>query len=160
MPPGPSVAPSSGVSGWLVALIIGIAGFFGIAILAAIAIPTFLGARERAQDREAQSSARNAYVAAQVVFTDDETYEGVTPELLVQIEPGLTYTRGGSVGPTDVSIDVVDSNFVVAVRSLSGTCFVLITRPLGEGEPSQGHMLEGTSCTAADVQSTFVPSPW
>ena len=34
-----------------------------IAILIAIAIPTFLGARTRAQDRAAQASLRNALVA-------------------------------------------------------------------------------------------------
>src|SRR5687767_111788 len=34
-----------------------------IAILIAIAIPTFLGARKRAQDRQAQSNIRNALLA-------------------------------------------------------------------------------------------------
>ena len=45
-----------------------------IAILLAIAIPTFLGARERAQDRAAQSNLRNAYTAAKAIFTDNENY--------------------------------------------------------------------------------------
>src|SRR5436305_9924936 len=41
-----------------------------IAILIAIAIPTFLGARTRAQDRQAQSNLRNAFAAEKVVYTD------------------------------------------------------------------------------------------
>jgi type IV pilus assembly protein PilA len=41
-----------------------------IAILIAIAIPTFLGARTRAQDRAAQTSLRNALVAAKSIYTD------------------------------------------------------------------------------------------
>src|SRR5713101_8790148 len=45
-----------------------------IAILIAIAIPTFLGARKRAQDRAAQSSLRNTVTAAKTVFTDNESY--------------------------------------------------------------------------------------
>src|SRR5438445_8540452 len=45
-----------------------------IAILIAIAIPTFLGARRRAQDRAAQSSLRNTVTAAKTVFTDNESY--------------------------------------------------------------------------------------
>ncbi len=45
-----------------------------IGILIAIAIPTFLGARERAQDRAAQSSARNALTSGKVIFTDAEDY--------------------------------------------------------------------------------------
>ena len=47
-----------------------------IGILVAIALPTFLGARERAQNRAAQSSLRNALVAAKVAYTDDSDYSG------------------------------------------------------------------------------------
>ena len=45
-----------------------------IGILIAIALPTFLGARERAQNRAAQSSLRNALVAAKTAYTDDGDY--------------------------------------------------------------------------------------
>ena len=45
-----------------------------IGILVAIALPTFLGARERAQNRAAQSSLRNALVAAKTLYTDDSDY--------------------------------------------------------------------------------------
>ena len=41
-----------------------------IAILIAIAIPTFLGARRRAQDRQAQSNIRNALTAAKTYYSD------------------------------------------------------------------------------------------
>ena len=51
-----------------------------IAILIAIAIPTFLGARTRAQDRAAQASLRNALVAAKSIYTDTQDYtKAVTP---------------------------------------------------------------------------------
>src|ERR671919_470845 len=53
-----------------------------IAILIAIAIPTFLGARTRAQDRAAQASLRNALVAAKSIYTDTQSYataEGAGP---------------------------------------------------------------------------------
>ena len=43
-----------------------------IAILIAIAIPTFLGARTRAQNRAAQASLRNALVAAKSIYTDTQ----------------------------------------------------------------------------------------
>ena len=45
-----------------------------IGILVAIALPTFLGARERAQNRAAQSSLRNALVAAKTMYTDTSDY--------------------------------------------------------------------------------------
>jgi type IV pilus assembly protein PilA len=41
-----------------------------IAILLAIAIPTFLGAQNRARDRAAQSDLRNAITAAKTIATD------------------------------------------------------------------------------------------
>ncbi len=47
-----------------------------IGILIAIALPTFLGARERAQNRAAQSSLRNALVAAKTAYTDDSDSSG------------------------------------------------------------------------------------
>ena len=49
-----------------------------IGILIAIALPTFLGARERAQNRAAQSSLRNALVAAKTAYTDDGDYGSAT----------------------------------------------------------------------------------
>ena len=49
-----------------------------IAILIAIAIPTFLGARPRAQDRAAQSDLRNGLTAEKTVYTDAQTYDAIT----------------------------------------------------------------------------------
>ena len=49
-----------------------------IAILIAIAIPTFLGARQRAQDRAAQSDLRNGLTAEKTVYTDSQTYSNDT----------------------------------------------------------------------------------
>jgi type IV pilus assembly protein PilA len=49
-----------------------------IAILIAIAIPTFLGARQRAQDRAAQSDLRNGLTAEKTVYTDNQSYSNDT----------------------------------------------------------------------------------
>ena len=45
-----------------------------IGILVAIALPTFLGARNRANDKAAQSGVRNALAAAKTCFTDSDDY--------------------------------------------------------------------------------------
>ena len=45
-----------------------------IAILLAIAIPTFLGAQNRAKDRAAQSDLRNSLTAAKTLATDQEGF--------------------------------------------------------------------------------------
>src|SRR3954468_17706825 len=64
-----------------------------IAILIAIAIPTFLGARERAQNRSAQSNVRNALTAEKTSYTDTQAYTQ-TSATLAAIEPSLTYVTG------------------------------------------------------------------
>src|SRR5207249_10514890 len=67
-----------------------------IAILIAIAIPTFLGARARAQDRAAQSDLRNGLTAEKTVYTDNSTYDATTA-VMSAIEPSLNW-NGAIVG--------------------------------------------------------------
>ena len=47
-----------------------------IAVLLAIAIPTFLGSQNKAKDRSAQSSLRNTLTAAKTIYTDGSDYNG------------------------------------------------------------------------------------
>src|SRR5436305_3203389 len=63
---------------------------------------TFLGARARAQNRAAQSSLRNALVAAKTIFTDNNDYTQATTTNMLAVEPSLTYVAAGtaSTGPT------------------------------------------------------------
>ena len=48
-----------------------------IGILVAIALPTFLGARNRANDKAAKSGLRNAIAAAKTCFTDNDSVRGL-----------------------------------------------------------------------------------
>src|SRR3954451_16155691 len=75
-----------------------------IAILIAIAIPTFLGARSRAQDRAAQSSLRNALTAAKTIYTDGEDYAQATTAALAAVEPSLTFSAAASTGQNNVYV--------------------------------------------------------
>src|SRR5881227_1622529 len=101
-----------------------------IAILIAIAIPTFLGARTRAQDRQAQSNLRNAFAAEKVVYTDNQVFTTNTATLS-GIEPSLNYVNGAGVSAaTDAkAIYVVTANsdgtVVLGGKSKSGTCFYM-----------------------------------
>ena len=49
-----------------------------IGILAAIALPAFLGQRARAQDTEAKSAVRQAQTAMETYYTDNQTYTAPT----------------------------------------------------------------------------------
>jgi type IV pilus assembly protein PilA len=99
-----------------------------IGILIAIALPTFLGARSRAQDKQAQSSLRNSLTGAKTAFTDADTYVGIDEVDLALLEPSLSFVGNAapSVGPNSVSVDDVNATQWVAVGlSKSGTCFAI-----------------------------------
>lgn len=99
-----------------------------IAILIAIAIPTFLGMRKRAQDRAAQSDLRNGYTAAKAFFTDDETYTGFTAAIALESEPSLDWVDGDPlVDSRQVGIDATtDGTTLQLLRfSQSGTVFCI-----------------------------------
>jgi type IV pilus assembly protein PilA len=110
-----------------------------IAILLAIAIPTFLGARERAQDRAAQSNLRNALTAEKVYYTDAQAYTVATNTAgnpIKDIEPSLTFAAGAAptvVGTVYISVQTpsggtTDSQVVIGAKSASGKCFYLLDR--------------------------------
>ena len=126
-----------------------------IGILVAIALPTFLGARERAQNRAAQSSLRNALVAAKTAYTDDGDYSGAdTSAELELIEPSLSYNAAGvaSGGPTVVSVAVnVGGNlWSGAALSDSGDCFWIADDANGPGTTyGTGGACTGTASQAA-----------
>ena len=99
-----------------------------IGILIAIALPTFLGARNRANDKASQSSLRNALAAAKTCFTDADVYTGCDNLNLPAIETSLTYKAAGvdSTGPTDISVNVSSATvWIGASLSKSGTCFAI-----------------------------------
>jgi len=61
-----------------------------IGILAAIAIPSFIGQRTKAQDASAKVQARTMETAVESVSTDQEgEYKGIELKRLEQIEPSL-----------------------------------------------------------------------
>lgn len=99
-----------------------------IAILIAFAIPTFLGARRRAQDRSAQSSDRNTLSAVDTVFSDNQDYTEATPAVLNAEEPSITFVAGNaaSTGPKEVSVEAVDATTIyMTAESDSGTCWAI-----------------------------------
>src|SRR4051795_12267505 len=65
-----------------------------IGILVAIALPTFLGARNRAQDRAAQSSLRQAFTSARVVFSDSGDYLTATIADFQAVDTSVQWVSG------------------------------------------------------------------
>jgi type IV pilus assembly protein PilA len=98
-----------------------------IGILIAIALPTFLGARTRAQNRAAQSDLRNALVAAKTIYTDASDYTQANAAGLLAVEPSLGYDDGApaSVGRVGISSTITDSQWAADRESASGDCFYI-----------------------------------
>src|SRR5207248_4166304 len=106
-----------------------------IGILIAIALPTFLGAKNKANDKAAQSSLRNALTNAKAVFTDTDSYP-TTANLVTALtaaEPSLTFNDNTTVSTTPNMVSVSSNAtatvggqvFIAAALSKSTTCFLL-----------------------------------
>jgi type IV pilus assembly protein PilA len=132
-----------------------------IAILIAIAIPTFLGARQRAQDRAAQSNVRNALTAEKTFFTDRQLYSDVASDLTA-IEPSLNYTSvAGSLAVTGSIVYVKAygapaQTIVVGALSGSGKCFWLRDT---SASPGTEYLRTNSPCVAPD-DTTAMTTSW
>lgn len=100
-----------------------------IGILAAIALPTFLGQREKAQDSEAKSNARNMVSLVESCFTDNQSYTNCTTDAQLGAPTGLsigTPTAADGTGLTAGQVGVMgaaaDAYTIIAKsRSSNGT---------------------------------------
>jgi type IV pilus assembly protein PilA len=91
-----------------------------IGILAAIALPAFLGQRAKGQDSSAKSNARNAVSQLESYYTEKNTYAGFT-------------FAGTGLNAADFGTLTLNQNdFVVTANSASGNTFT-ITRDQAAG---------------------------
>jgi hypothetical protein len=97
-----------------------------------------------AQAADAQSQLRNALAAAKVYFVDSDSYDGLTPDALEQIEPSLTYNDSTTVTPGEVSIrDVSTTTVVLVAESDAGEVFCIAD-----------DATQGTTFGTTDAQAT------
>lgn len=136
-----------------------------LGVLIAIGLPTFLGARTRAEDAAAKSGAVSAMTAARIVYSDAATYTAATATTLATAEPAVRFfdESTASSGPNEASGDNTDPTgqvYVVAVWSLSGTCFYLrdrATQGLDYATTSVGGQ---PGCTAGNGGSVTFGTAW
>jgi type IV pilus assembly protein PilA len=125
-----------------------------IGILVAIALPTFLGARNRAQDRAAQSSIRQAFTSGRVVFSTDGDYAGATIADFQAVDGSVAWVPAAtsSTAPTTVSGDTTGGILIIAAFSKSNNCFFLKDVPPHD---TRYGVVAGTSasCNAASAGS-------
>jgi type IV pilus assembly protein PilA len=87
-----------------------------IGILAAIALPNFLGQRTKAQDSSAKSDARNMVSQMESCFTDANTYTGC---------PGSNTGLPSTVTATPTTTTTAGDGYKVVATSKSGNTFTI-----------------------------------
>lgn len=103
-----------------------------IGILITVALPTYLGAVDRAHDRAAMNDLRNTLSASKSLYSDDSTYTGVTAVMMHAEEPAITFVTGATASAEAndyaVSFRVWDATEIDAARlSESGRCYYVRT---------------------------------
>ena len=94
-----------------------------IGILAAIALPTFLGQREKAQDGSAKSDARNMVSHMESCFTDSQTYAGCQTSLTAA-NTGLKIGTGS--GQVSVVGTPTSTDYTIRAISANGRDFTIV----------------------------------
>ena len=97
-----------------------------IGVLLAIAVPSYLGFKERAEKRAAESNVRAAIPAMEAYYSDNSTYVGATlPVLQASYDAGLA---------SDLVISGQSVN-AYTIANTQGTCLSSVTGPnIADGE--------------------------
>jgi len=138
-----------------------------IAILLAIAIPTFLGVTGSANDRAAQSNNTNALTEVKALYQNGQSYNttALPSATLTASAPEFAWTQSGACTAATVNciseypVDVVAANdgqgVILANYSKTGTCWYVMdleaapTTTFGADTGGTIQVLSGTSGTAA-----------
>jgi type IV pilus assembly protein PilA len=107
-----------------------------IGILAAIALPTFLGQQKKGQDASAKSNARNMVSHVEACFTDEQLYGscntitelGTTG---LPVVDGTPASKSGQVGVTATSDTAGSEGYTIVAASKSGNTFTIQKTPSG-----------------------------
>jgi type IV pilus assembly protein PilA len=118
-----------------------------IGILAAIALPAFLGQQAKGQDAEAKSNARNVVSSVKSCYADTQNYADCDSGAELEAN-GAQAGIGVDGDPVAITTGGAD-NFVVTATSKSGTTFSITEHPNGTSNRTCSAPGEG-GCGAAD----------
>ncbi len=131
-----------------------------IAVLIAIAIPSFLGARTRAQDRTTQANLVTASKAQSSLAANNDTFTNVLADLQAE-EPSVDWS---GVDPEDVHVVLGDvqpgdnRQVLLYSRSNTGTWFGL--RIVRQGAQAGRYTCSGAAATAVDEMTDCTGQDW
>ena len=94
-----------------------------IGILAAIALPAFLGQRSKGQDADAKSNARNAVSQVESCYANEQKYGSCETAAQLGANTGIDFAK--------VSIAGEDDSYAVTATSASGNTFTITKSAAG-----------------------------
>jgi type IV pilus assembly protein PilA len=120
-----------------------------IGILIAIALPTFLGARETASDRAAQTAMRNGLAGALAYYAEVQSFDAFDAARGEIEEASVEWIDGGAPVLGEVSIHVHAGDELLLVSVSSTGRYYCLAQVAGSPSTSRG---QGTAF--ADVDTT------
>jgi type IV pilus assembly protein PilA len=126
-----------------------------IGILAAIALPSFLGQQKKGQDATAKSNARNAAAQIETCFSDRQTYSGCT----IPTSSGLPVGTGTGSGKVQVSI-LSATSYRVTGYSKSTSFHSRTSHELTTPPRTNGSSLANSSAASRVVKMAIEPCSW
>jgi type IV pilus assembly protein PilA len=96
-----------------------------IGILAAIALPSFLGQQKKAQDSSAKSNARNTVSLVEACFADEQDYGNCTGAAAAAGTGVLLNSGLGNATETIAVTSAAASSYSIAATSKTGTVFTV-----------------------------------
>ena len=119
-----------------------------IGILAAIALPTFLGQQKKGQDASAKSDVRNAVSALESCFSDTQTYVTASCGTAALAAQGSPVQSGVTINPATAN------TFTITQTSQSGLTYSISRDAAGNYTRTCSAAGQG-SCKAADAQGNM-----
>ena len=96
-----------------------------IGILAAIALPAFLGQQQKGQDADAKSAARNVVSSVESCFAETQDYSACDTTAKLKTAGSAPGIGVGGTGDT-VTVTAASGGYTVAATSKSGNSFSII----------------------------------
>ena len=124
-----------------------------IGILAAIAIPSFIGQKAKAVDAQAKVIARTAETVAETYSTDhDGEYAGLTTKVLHEYEPAIQTAAGNGNpylnGEGATVVEASGKGYEVTITSTNGDTFTIKRSSQGSVERRCTELSASTGCTS------------
>ena len=118
-----------------------------IGILAAIALPTFLGQQKKGQDASAKSDARNAVSAMESCYTDTEDF--------TQCDAAKLSSLGTPIQSSVALSGVAAQTYTVTATSKSGNTFSITKAAAGTFSRDCTTHGQGSCKSAADTNGNY-----